>query len=150
MSPTSGKSYTRWLIKRDLPAIIDIENASFPYPWTEEEFLDVLKQRNSVGFVFEEKETIIGYVLVQLNKDSCEIINFAVAEDRRKQGIGAKMLTDIIVRYANKRSVFAVISDINLGAHLFFSRMNFYATQVLKNYFDVGHDAYEFVYEGDN
>jgi ribosomal-protein-alanine N-acetyltransferase len=149
MSQTSDKSYTRWLIKRDIPAVMEIENSSFPYPWTEQEFLRMLKKKNCEGFVYDNKETVVGFILAEFDQSSCEIVNFAVSVDHRRQGFGKKMINDIIRKHSHKRTIFVVTSDSNLGTHLFLSQMGFYATKVLKNYYDVDHDGYEFVYEGD-
>src|SRR5918999_229603 len=37
--------HIRWMIRRDMPEVLAIEHASFEYPWCEEEFLRVLRQR---------------------------------------------------------------------------------------------------------
>ena len=52
MVPTSAaqtRVHIRWMIRRDMPEVLAIEHASFEYPWCEEEFLRVLRQRNCIG-----------------------------------------------------------------------------------------------------
>lgn len=42
----------RWLIRRDMPEVMEIEKRSYEFPWTEEEFLTCLRQRNCIGTVY--------------------------------------------------------------------------------------------------
>ena len=39
--------HIRWMIRRDMPEILDIENQSFEFSWSEEDFIRCLRQRNS-------------------------------------------------------------------------------------------------------
>jgi len=43
---TIAKPQIRWLIRRDMTEVLEIENASFEYTWNEEDFLHCLRQRN--------------------------------------------------------------------------------------------------------
>ena len=43
----------RWMIRRDMPEVLDIERLSFEFAWTEEDFLCCLRQRNCIGMVAE-------------------------------------------------------------------------------------------------
>ena len=47
------KTQIRWLIRRDMPEVLGIENDSFEYAWKEEDFLCCLRQRNCIGLVSE-------------------------------------------------------------------------------------------------
>ena len=42
---------TRWLVRRDMDQVLEIERLSFPHPWSEEEFLAALRQGNCIGRV---------------------------------------------------------------------------------------------------
>ena len=53
--------HIRWMIRRDMPEVLAIEHASFEFPWCEEEFLRVLRQRNCIGMVAEYGERVVGY-----------------------------------------------------------------------------------------
>ena len=59
-SPAQTRVHIRWMIRRDMPEVLAIEHASFEYPWCEEEFLRVLRQRNCIGMVAEHGERIVG------------------------------------------------------------------------------------------
>ena len=45
--------HIRWMIRRDMPEVLDIENQAFEFPWTEEDFIRCLRQRNCIGMVAE-------------------------------------------------------------------------------------------------
>lgn len=77
----------RWMIRRDMPQVLEIENASFPIPWTEEEFIDCLSQRNCIGMVAERHERIAGFMIYELQKSKLHVLNFAVHPEFRRQGL---------------------------------------------------------------
>ena len=39
--------HIRWMIRRDMAEVLQTEQASFDFAWTEEDFLRCLRQRNS-------------------------------------------------------------------------------------------------------
>ena len=43
--------HIRWMIRRDMPGVLEIEKLSFEYPWTEEDFIRCLRRRNCIGMV---------------------------------------------------------------------------------------------------
>ncbi len=43
--------HIRWMIRRDMPEVLQTEQESFDYSWTEEDFLRCLRQRNCIGMV---------------------------------------------------------------------------------------------------
>jgi hypothetical protein len=80
----------RWMIRRDLKYILEIESNSFEFPWTEQDFITQLRQRNSVGMIIENDDyTILGYMIYDLHKTKLDIINFAVSQNHRRQDLGS-------------------------------------------------------------
>ena len=58
--------HIRWMIRRDMAEVLDIENESFEFPWQEEDFLRCLKQRNCIGMVAEQDDQVLGQLLLRL------------------------------------------------------------------------------------
>ena len=81
------KVQIRWLIRRDMPEVLEIERSCFEYVWTEEDFLCCLRQRNCIGMVSEHDHTIVGFMIYELHKMKLRIINFAVAPVEQRRGI---------------------------------------------------------------
>ena len=43
--------HIRWMIRRDMVDVLDIESAAFEFPWSEEDFIRCLRQRNCIGMI---------------------------------------------------------------------------------------------------
>src|SRR5205807_3563325 len=72
------KVHIRWMIRRDMPEVLQTEQESFEYAWTEEDFLRCLRQRNCIGMVAEQGEKVVGFMIYELHKAKLHILNFAV------------------------------------------------------------------------
>ncbi|MDA8746115.1 ribosomal-protein-alanine N-acetyltransferase RimI, partial [Rubripirellula amarantea] len=57
--------HIRWMIRRDMPAVLAIENKSFEFSWTEEDFIRCLRQRNCIGMVAEENDQVVGFMIYE-------------------------------------------------------------------------------------
>ena len=87
-SQTQVRVHIRWMIRRDMPEVLAIEHAGFEFPWCEEEFLRVLRQRNCIGMVAELGERVVGFMIYELHKSKLNILDFAVHPEFRRQGGG--------------------------------------------------------------
>jgi len=137
--------HIRWMIRRDMPEVLQIEQDSFDYSWTEEDFLRCLRQRNCIGMVAEHGERVVGFMIYELHKNKLHILNFAVCPSYRRTGIGGQMITKLIGKLSSHRrtKITLAIRESNLNAQLFFRDQDFKAQKVLKGYYeDSGEDAY--------
>ena len=140
----------RWMIDRDLPQIVPIEESSFEFPLSYEELYAFKWQRNIVPLVAEIGDRIVAYMFYELHKSYFGVPSVAVHPDFRRQGIGRKMVTRLINRIpkTRRRKIKLEIRETNVPAQLFYANLGFRATKVLrKSYFKTGEDAYEMVYE---
>jgi ribosomal-protein-alanine N-acetyltransferase len=148
-----GKSlrvHIRWMIRRDMPEVLGIEDGSFENPWSEEDFLRCLRQRNCIGMVAEHGERIAGFMVYELHKNRLHILDFAVMAEYRRKGIGLQMIAKLLAKLSSHRrtKVTLEIRETNLAAQMFFSRQGFKALKVLRSYFeDSGEDAYLMQYQ---
>ncbi len=141
--------HIRWMIRRDMPEVLAIEHASSDYPWCEEEFLRVLRQRNCIGMVAEFGERVVGFMIYELHKSKLQVLNFAVAPEFRRQGVGHQMVAKLVGKLSSHRRTKIVLlcRETSLPAQLFFRVQGFLATEVLREYFeDTGEDAYAMQY----
>ena len=144
----------RWLIRRDMPEVLQIEQGSFESAWTEEDFLTCLRQRNCIGMVAElqverEERLIVGYMVYELGKKGLNLINFATHPQYRRQGVGKAMINRLQDKLSQQRrtQISLIVRDANLKAQLFFKSQGFRAIKVHKNYYpDVDEDGYEMIY----
>lgn len=143
--PTTVAVQIRWMIRRDMPEVLDIEQQSFEFAWTEEDFLCCLRQRNCVGMVAEHQERIVGFMIYELLKSQLHVLNFAVAPWARRMGIGGQMVDKLIHNLAQQRrtEIRLEVREGNLPAQLFFKSHEFAATNVLRGHYeDTAEDAY--------
>ena len=76
---------------KDLDAVLAIENAVFPYPWTHGNFSDALSSGYS-AWVCRLDDEIIGYVVLMVALDEAHLLTIGVAVKRQKLGFGARLL----------------------------------------------------------
>lgn len=137
--------YVRWMIRRDMVEVLDAEQQSFDFPWSEEDFLRCLRKRNCIGMVAEHGEKVVGFVIYELHKAKLHILNLVVHPTWRKQGVGGQMVAKLISKLSSHRRTRITLEtrETNLAAQLFFRKQGFKATKVLRAYYeDSGEDAY--------
>ncbi len=141
-----AKVHIRWMIRRDMAEVLQAERGSFEYAWTEEDFLQCLRQRNCIGMVAESGDRIVGFMIYELHKNRLHLLNFAVAPGHRRHGIGSQMIAKLIGKLASHRrsKISLAVRERNLAAQIFFRTQDFKATRVLRNYYeDSGEDAFQ-------
>lgn len=135
----------RWMIRRDMAEVLQIERSSFEYHWTEADFLHCLRQRNCIGMVAEHGNRVVGFMIYELFKNRLHILNFAVAPEFRHRGIGNQMIAKLANKLSQQRREFITLEvrETNLSAQIFFREQGFQATQVLRDHYqDTSEDAY--------
>ena len=139
--------HIRWQIPRDIPEILAIEREAFPYPWTEEQFIKCLRQRNCIAMVAEHGDRVVGYMVYELLKARLQLLNFAVDADYRRQGVGRMMCDKLYNKLSATRrtKITCEVRDGNLDAQMFFRAMGYRAVSVLRDFYDdTDEDAYLF------
>ena len=139
------KVHIRWMIRRDMPEILGIEQQSFEFPWSEEDFIRCLRQRNCIGMVAECEEQIVGFMIYELHRTRLHILNFAVHPGFRRHGVGRQMASKLISKLSHQRRtrILLEVRETNLDAQLFFRSTGFRAVSVLRDFYeDTVEDAY--------
>jgi ribosomal-protein-alanine N-acetyltransferase len=137
--------HIRWMIRRDMPEVLDIESQCFEFPWIEEDFIKCLRQRNCIGMVAEHQERVVGFMIYELHKTRIRVLNFAVAKDCQRQGVGSQMVAKLVAKLSvGRRSrIVLEVRETNLSAQLFFRSNGFRAVSVLRKFYaDTPEDAY--------
>lgn len=135
----------RWMIRRDMQSVLEIERQSFEFAWSEDDFIRCLRQRNCIGMVAERNEEIVGFMIYELHKNNLHILNFAVHRDYRRHGVGRNMIEKLIAKLAFQRRnrIMLEVRESNLDAQLFFRSIGFRAISVLRDFYeDTTEDAY--------
>ena len=137
--------HIRWMIRRDMPEVLQIETEAFEFAWTEEDFLRCLRQRNCIGMVAEQGERVVGFMIYELHKAKLHILNFAVHPTCRRSRVGTQMVAKLISKLSSHRRtrITLEVRETNLVAQLFFRKQEFRAVRVLRSFYeDSGEDAF--------
>src|SRR5690606_38154460 len=133
----------------DMPAVLAIEEQSFEFAWTEDDFIRCLRQRNCIGMVAEQDDQVVGFMIYELHKNRLHVLNFAVAEHVRRQGVGRAMVSKLLSKLSHERRnrIMLEVRETNLDAQLFFKQIGFRAVSVLRDFYDdTDEDAYVMQY----
>ncbi len=142
--------HIRWMIRRDMAEVLQAEDESFEYPWTEEDFLRCLRQRNCIGMVAELGEKVVGFMIYELHKNKLHVLNFAVAPAYRRLGVGSQMVNKLVGKLSSHRRtrITLAVRETNLAAQIFFRAQEFRGIKVLRGYYeDSGEDAFLMQYQ---
>jgi ribosomal-protein-alanine N-acetyltransferase len=147
MEATAQKVHIRWMIRRDMPGVLDIEATRGEEGWSEKDFLKALAKRNVIGMVAESNEKILGFMVYELHKSRLHLTNLAVLPTSCRSGIGSQLVQKLISKLSSHRRTRLCIDvpDTNLAAHLFLKANGFQATRVDRGRGEAS-DTYRMVY----
>ena len=150
---SSGKNqacvHIRWMIRRDMPEVLEVEQQSFEFPWSDEDFIRCLRQRNCIGMVAEYDERVVGFMIYELHRNRLHVLNFAVRAEFRRRGVGQQMMQKLVSKLSHQRRsrIMLEVRETNLAAQLFFRKLGFRAISLLRAFYDdTPEDAYMMEY----
>lgn len=126
----------------DVPAVVEIEKASFSDPWRETAFLDELHHGHSYSFVLRQDgdgnpSDIDAYICFHIVSDEMHLLKIAVAPARRRAGIARHLLIQCIyfaVKLGSK-TVFLEVRTSNLPAIHLYWKLGFKVVGIRSNYY---------------
>ena len=129
----------------DIPAVQEVERASFPVPWPVNAFKHELTQnKNARYIVAREGERIIAYAGLWLALDEAHITTFAVIPERRRRKIGERMLVRLFDLATNLKAEWLTLEvrASNLAAQKLYEKYGFRRAGVRRRYYsDNNEDA---------
>ena len=144
-SRQQSRIHIRWMIRRDMSEVLNIEAESFEFPWSEEDFVRCLRQRNCIGMVAEYEDRVVGFMIYELHRTRLHVLNFAVCSECRRRSVGAQMVAKLSGKLSSGRRtrILLEVRETNLDAQVFFRSQGFRAVSVLRDFYeDTTEDAY--------
>lgn len=122
--------------------LIDLKN--FDNFWTESILKDEILSDSSYYIVARFQNDIIGFAGLKFLLDEAHITNIATRIDKRKNGVGSKLLEGLINRAKEESSVLITleVNTENLPAINLYKKYGFEILGVRKKYYDNKFDAY--------
>ena len=145
--------HIRWMIRRDMPQVLRIEDESFEFPWSEDDFIRCLRHRNCIGMVAETEDDIVGFMIYELYENRLHLLNFAVCGAHRRCGIGSQMIDKLASKlsYERRNRIMVEVRETNVPAQLFFRDRGFKVISVLREFYkETDEDAYLLQYRHDS
>ncbi len=127
----------------DLDAILTIEQGSFSVPWKRDHFVHEMTALHSFPFVAECDGVIVGYVCLMSLFEEAQILDIAVAPDKRGRGI-ARLLMDHAVTVAREKKAEVLALEVrstNSSAITLYERCGFVRTGIRNKYYEGVDDA---------
>ena len=129
----------------DIPAVHDIERLSFPAPWPSYAFRQELEANRMARYlVVRADDGVVAYAGIWLMVDEAHITTFAVLPRWRRQGVGARLLFELL-ELAADLGAHVVTLEVRLSnepARRLYQRFGFRPVGVRPRYYsDNGEDA---------
>lgn len=120
----------------DVPGVIEVERASYSFPWSDGVFRDCVR----VGYVcrvVEHGGVICGYGIMSYGAGEAHILNVCIRGDLRGRGVGRKLLDYLIerARLAGMQDVFLEVRPSNPTAIHLYEALGFTRVGVRKGYY---------------
>jgi [ribosomal protein S18]-alanine N-acetyltransferase len=112
---------------RDAADLARLHAASFNRGWSEQEFEQLLTDRNVIGERAASGRASVGFILSRLAADEAEILSVAVARSWQGRGLARRMLDLHLRRLAGLglRAVFLEVEENNTPARRLYDRAGF-------------------------
>jgi ribosomal-protein-alanine N-acetyltransferase len=126
----------RAMEKDDLPAVVEIEQSVYDFPWTQGIFADCL----NAGYlcqIYESEAGIFGYGIMSVSDGESHILNLCISQGYQGHGWGSRLLEhllDLARRYKG-RIAFLEVRVSNEHAFELYHRAGFNEIGMRKAYY---------------
>jgi ribosomal-protein-alanine N-acetyltransferase len=134
-SPAPAHSF-RAMRLADLPAVMDIENRAYEFPWTEGIFRDCL----AVGYrchVVLLDERIAGYGVITAAAGEAHILNLCIDPNQRRRGLGRALLAYLLqdAGAAGAQTMLLEVRESNAAGIALYEQLGFKRIGMRKDYY---------------
>ncbi|MBS1725793.1 MAG: ribosomal protein S18-alanine N-acetyltransferase [Armatimonadetes bacterium] len=125
------------LDKTHIPRILEIEHVTHSAPWSQKSFENELEHKYGVFLVGLVDGDVGAYGGVWILVDEAHVTNVVVCEHLRNQGIGRKLMIELLTRAREKGAVCATLEvrASNVGAIHLYETLGFVQSTVRNKYY---------------
>jgi ribosomal-protein-alanine N-acetyltransferase len=133
----------RSMTVNDLDAIMAIENAVYPHPWTRGNFSDSLRSGYHC-WIMEIRGEIIGYSVVMIAAGEAHLLNLSIAAQWQRRGLGRELLKFMLqlARDFHADKIFLEVRPTNAAGRGLYADAGFNEIATRRGYYP-GHDGRE-------
>ena len=122
-----------------LPAVMDIEERAYPWPWTLGMFRDSLSS-GYLCHVLVDAGQLLGYTIIYVAVGECHILNICVEPEKHGLGLGRMLLRHALECAIDHgaEQTFLEVRPTNAPAIRLYESMGFAQIGVRKDYYPAG------------
>lgn len=123
--------------KEDLSRVLEVENASFPLPWSPSSFRSLLELDRVFFLVAELDGQVVGHGVLWWVGEEGELANIAVDPEVRRAGVARRLLEELVdrARRAGVEHVFLEVRVSNDAATKLYRSLGFREVGQRRNYY---------------
>lgn len=138
-----SRTELRQLTEADLDAVLDIEVAVYPFPWSYGNFRDSIRSGyHCLAFVEAELPTaaMYGYAIYMDGVEEAHLLNIAIRPELQRQGLGRRLLGHVVERAAanGARRLLLEVRPSNSGALNLYRKEGFVELGIRRQYYPAG------------
>jgi ribosomal-protein-alanine N-acetyltransferase len=131
---------TRWRFRpmtaADVMDVVELEQACYRFPWSEQVFRDCLR----VGYdcwVVDSDDVVSGYGIMSMGAGECHILNLCIDPALRRRGAGRALLVALLrrARDAGMEHAFLEVRPSNPAAIALYRSLGFEPIGVRRGYY---------------
>lgn len=110
-----------------LDAVMAIEQAAYPFPWSRGNFVDSLASGYAASVLYDGEGRILGYFVAMAGVEEMHLLNITVAPDAQRRGHALAMLDALVVlcRERGARQLWLEVRESNARARSIYLRRGF-------------------------
>lgn len=137
LSALADSESIRDVSHHDIDDIMEIEEMSFPTPWTRRLFEETLGSPISSSFVLEKGGRVLGYIILYWVLDEAHILNIAIHPRFRRKGYAARLIRYVLghCEAQGVRNFFLEVREGNVAALGLYQQIGFEQIGRRKNYY---------------
>jgi ribosomal-protein-alanine N-acetyltransferase len=120
----------------DLPAVLEVEQSAYEFPWTLDIFRDCLR----VGYdcyVLEGPDGLVGHGIMSVAAGECHLLNICVHPLYQRRGLGRALVEFLLARARAKgaRTALLEVRVSNRVAYRLYTRLGFHEVGMRRGYY---------------
>lgn len=133
-----GDFQIRTMVRDDLSAVQMIEQQVYPFPWSNQIFIDSM-EAGALLVVVEHQQQIVGYAVQSSGGGESQLLNIAVDPAQQGRGIGRELLQWLIdqARQVASEMIFLEVRLSNQVAQGLYESLGFNEIGMRRSYYRV-------------
>ena len=134
------KAYFKCARDSDIESIIKIMRDGYYKCWDKKFFKSLIKNRNSIIYILENSEGVLGFVAANHSGAECDIIMLMVDIKKRRSGFGSMLIQNILLLFKDRgiTNVYLEVAQNNIAAIRLYEKYGFKKIHIRKSYYKFG------------